>query len=72
MLRLLATVLAEVVVGLTIGGIVLALAIPALHHYGLIATGDLAGAIVITLVLVATIGAMMFRPNSAMNRYFRR
>ena len=72
MLRLLVTILAEAIVGIVISGVLLAMAVPVLYHYGLIASNDLAGAAVITLVLVGTVGAMILRPSSAMNRYFRR
>jgi hypothetical protein len=72
MLRVLVIVLVEAIVGVMIGGVVLAMAIPALYHYGLLAAGDLAGAVLITLVLVCTVGAMIWRPGSAMNRYLRR
>ena len=65
-------VLIETVVGVAIGGVLLAMALPALNHFGLIASHDLAGAVLITLVLVCTIGAMILRPGSAMNRYFKR
>lgn len=70
MLRLLVTVLAEAIVGLVIGGVLVAMAVPVLNHYGLIASNDLAGAAVITLVLAGTMGAAIFRPGSAMHRYF--
>ena len=44
MLRLFVMVVMETVVGVAIGGVVLAMALPALNHYGLIASHDLAGA----------------------------
>jgi len=72
MMRLLVTFLAEAIVGLMAGGVLLALAVPVLNHYGLIAPNGLLGAVVIALVLAGTVGAMILRPGSAMNRYFRR
>jgi hypothetical protein len=51
MLRLLVTVLAEAIVGMVLGGVLLAVAVPVLNHYGLIGPDDLVGAVVITLVL---------------------
>ena len=72
MLRLIVMVLLETIAGVAIGGVLLAIALPALNRYDLIAPDGLAGAVLITLVLVCTIGVMILRPGSAMNRYFRR
>lgn len=72
MLRLLVTLLAEAVVGLMIGGVLLALTVPVLNRYGIVGPNDLLGAVVIALVLVGTVGAVIFRPGGAMNRYLKR
>jgi len=72
MLRLALVVAVEIVVGLALAGIVLAVAVPVMVRRDLMAPGDLAGMLVIAVVFVAAIGAMLFRPGSAIDRYTKR
>ena len=72
MVKLLVTVAFEVVVGVALGGAVLAVVIPVLSHFGLIGSEGMAGALVITGGLVIAVGFMVLRPGSALNRRFER
>ena len=72
MLRLGIALICEVMVGVALGGAILALLVPVLSHVGLLDPGDMAGAIVVTGVLVASVGLMVLRPGSALNRRFER
>jgi hypothetical protein len=72
MLKLTAMVLFEAVIGLAVAGAVLAVGIPPMVGHELISPGDLAGSIIIAAVLVCSIGGMLFRPGSAINRYGKR
>lgn len=69
MLKLAVRVLLELILAITIAGVVLAILVPLMIRYELIAAGDLAGSIVIAGVILTAIGAMLFRPGSALNRY---
>ena len=72
MLRLVLAVAFEVMVGVAIGGVLLAVLIPVLGHFGLVQPGDLTGAVVIIGALVCSVGLMILRPGSALNRRFER
>ena len=72
MLRLALVVAVEIVVGLALAGIVLAVAVPVMVRRNLMAPGDLLGVLVIGIAFVVAIGAMLFRPGSGINRYSRR
>lgn len=69
MLKLAVLVLVEVMLAITVAGVVLAILVPLMIRYELIAVGDLAGSIVIAGIILAAIGAMVFRPGSALNRH---
>lgn len=69
MLKLAVLVLLEVMLAITVAGVVLAILVPVLIRYELIAIGDFTGSIVIAGTILVTIGAMLFRPGSAVNRY---
>jgi formate-dependent nitrite reductase membrane component NrfD len=71
MLRLMLYMLGEILAGIFVGGLVLAISIPMLMRAGLITTGDLAGILVIVATLVLTVAGMLFRPGSALNRRTR-
>ena len=70
MVKLLLTVAFEVVVGVALGGAALALIIPVLSHFGMAGSGGLVTALVTTGVLVISVGLMVLRPGSALNRRF--
>ena len=72
MLRLAVAIVCEVMVGVALGGAMLAVLVPVLSHVGLLDPGDMAGAIVVTGVLTASVGLMVLRPGSALNRRFER
>ena len=72
MLKLAFVVLVEVVVGLAVAAIVLAVGIPVMMRRELIAPGDLTGSFLIAGVLLAAVGGMLLRPGSAINRYGKR
>ena len=50
----------------------LAVLVPVLSHFGLVSSDDMTGAFVISSVLVISVGLMIFRPGSALNRHFER
>jgi hypothetical protein len=68
MLKLLLRVFGEMLIGFAGAGIVLGISIPILIKMGMITKGDLAGSLMIAVTIVAALGWMMFRPNSALNR----
>lgn len=72
MLTLTIRVMTEAAIGLAAAAVLLAIIVPALIGYHVIKPGDLAGSIVIGAVLVLAIGAMLFRPGSALNRFGKR
>ena len=72
MVRLVLAVVVEILVGTAIGGAVLAVLIPVLGHFGLVEPGDLTGAVIIIGALVCSVGLMILRPGSALNRHFER
>jgi hypothetical protein len=72
MWKLTAMVLFEAAIGLAVAGVVLAVGIPLMVGHKLIGPGDLTGSVIIVAVLVCSIGGMLFRPGSAINRYGKR
>ena len=72
MLRLAVAIVCEVMVGVALGGGMLAVLVPVLSHVGLLGSGGAAGTILITSVLITSIGFMVLRPGSALNRRFER
>ena len=72
MVKLVLTLAFEVLIGVALGGTVLAVLVPVLSHFGLVSSDDMTGAFVISSVLVISVGLMIFRPGSALNRHFER
>ena len=72
MVRLVLAVLVEIVIGLAIAAIVLAVRVPMMIGGGLMAPGDLVGTLAIAAVLAAAVGGMLLRPGSAICRYSKR
>ena len=69
MLKLTMLVIVEAVIGLAAAAVLLAVIVPLLIGHHFIAPGDVAGSVVIGAVLILAIGAMLFRPGSALNRF---
>ena len=69
MLKLMLRVLVEILIGVSLAGVVLAASVPVLIRYELVTPGDLAGTFVIAGALVIAVGGMLFRRGSALNRY---
>jgi hypothetical protein len=68
MLKLIALVIVEIVVGIAAAAGVLAVLIPQLIRHQIITPGSDAGAAVIGAVIVLAIGIMLFRPGSVLHR----
>jgi glycerol uptake facilitator-like aquaporin len=68
MTKLLRRVIVEAIVGISLAGLVLAIAVPALNRYTPNA-GDSTAAIVIVGLLMVVVAAVLLRPNSAINRW---
>ncbi len=71
MLKLLLGVLIEVFVGVSLAGLILALAIPLLNRNDLQGANDITARTVITGVLVGVVAVALFRPGSAIRRYMK-
>ena len=72
MTKLLLGMLIEAFIAISLAGVILALVVPALSLYDSASQPDLAATIVIVGVLVAAVAAALFRPGSAIRRYFER
>jgi hypothetical protein len=68
MMKLLFLVLLEVVVAIAIAGGILAAVVPVLVEHHTMNPGDLRGSVLIVGVMVMAVGAMLFRPGSALRR----
>ena len=68
MARLFVRVLVEVVVAISLAGILLAVIMPLLHRYHLAEAGDTAAALVIAGVIVTVTLAVILRPGGALSR----
>ena len=68
MLKLTMFVILDAVIGLAAAAVLLAVIVPLLIRRHFILPGDLAGTVLIAAVLVLAIGAMLFRPGSALHR----
>ena len=71
MLHLVVRVMAEALIGLSLAGVLLGLGMPLLMRRGLIAAGDNAAAILISVVVIFLVGAVLLRPGSALRRHRR-
>jgi hypothetical protein len=72
MRKLLLGVVVEVLVAITLAGLVLATAIPLLNRSGVIATGDATSIGIVIGVMLAILAIALFRPGSAIHRYVKR
>ncbi len=68
MLKLTVLVLVEVIIGLAVAGVVLAVTVPVLIGRQLLAPGDLTSSLVIGAVLILAVTGMLLRPGSALRR----
>ncbi|MEO5740120.1 MAG: hypothetical protein ABIS29_05950 [Vicinamibacterales bacterium] len=71
LLNLLLGVVVEVLVGVMLAGLILALAIPLMHRNDVVETSDPTSRIVIVSVLVGAVAVALLRPGSAIHRYRR-
>ena len=71
-MKLLLNVIIEVIIGVSLAGVVLAVAVPMLHSADLLGANDLTPTIVIVGVLVGAVAIALFRPGSAIHRRIRR
>jgi hypothetical protein len=71
-MKLLLNVIIEVVIAVSLAGVVLAIAVPALHSADLLGANDLTSMIVVVGVLVVAVAIALFRPGSAVHRHIRR
>ena len=71
MLKLLLGVILEVLVSTMFAGLILALAIPMLNRSNVTDSRDVTSAIVVTSVLIGAVAIALFRPGSAIHRYFK-
>ena len=72
MLKLLLGVLVEVFIAVSLAGAILALLIPALPLTQAVGKVDLAVIVAVVGVLLASVAVALFRPGSAIHRYFKR
>ena len=68
MVKLIMLVIVETVLGVAAAAVILVVLIPVLIGHRFITPGDLTGSIVIGAVLLVAVGAMLFRPGSALHR----
>jgi hypothetical protein len=72
MSKLLLSVIIEAGVGVSVAGVILALAIPALNRFSSVGQRDATPTIVVVGVLAASVAVALFRPGSAIRRYIKR
>ena len=68
--KLLFSMFIEAFIAVSLAGVILALLVPALSLVGSAGQPDLTGTIIIVGVLVAAVATALFRPGSAIRRYF--
>jgi hypothetical protein len=71
MWKLLLGVVIEVFVGISLAGLILALAIPVLNRHDLLGADVITARIIIIGVLVGAVAVAILRPGSAIRRYKR-
>ncbi len=71
MLRLLLSLTVEILLGLSLGGLLLAGVVPLLLKTGVMTAGDALGSLLVPAILALGAGAMVFRPGSALSRRFK-
>jgi hypothetical protein len=72
MSKLLLSVMIEVLAGVSVAGVILAVVIPALGRFGPAGQRDPTSTIVVVGVLAASVAVAIFRPGSAIRRYMKR
>lgn len=68
MVKLILGMVGEILIGFFLAGIVLAIGVPMLMRSGLIVPGDVVSVCLIAGTLALAVGAMLFRPGSALHR----
>jgi len=74
MVKLLFGVILEAIAGISLSGLILAVAVPLVHRYRPLQAGDgdIVPMAVIGAVILCVTAAVLFRPGSAINRWIRR
>jgi hypothetical protein len=68
MVKLILRMVGEILIGVFLAGIILAISVPMLVRSGMIVPGDVASVCIIAGTLALAVGAMLFRPGSALHR----
>jgi hypothetical protein len=68
MVKLILRMVGEVLIGFFLAGMVLAISIPMLMRFEVIAPGDVASVCIIAGTLALAVGVMLFRPGAALHR----
>jgi hypothetical protein len=72
MVKLLFSVLLEAGVGISLAGVLLAIAVPVVNRYRPTTVEDSTTAVIIGAVIAGVTAMVLFRPGSAINRWRRR
>ena len=68
MVKLILRMVGEILIGFFLAGIILAISVPMLMRSGMIVPGDVGSVCIIACTLALAVGAMLFRPGSALHR----
>jgi hypothetical protein len=68
MVKLILGMVGEILIGFFLAGIILAIGVPMLVRSGMIVPGDVVSVCLIAGTLALAVGAMLFRPGSALHR----
>ena len=68
MVKLILRIVGEILIGFFLAGIILAISVPLLMRSGMIVPGDVVSVCLIAGTLALAVGAMVFRPGSALHR----
>ena len=68
MVKLILRIVGEILIGFFLAGIILAISVPLLMRSGMIVPGDVVRVCLIAGTLALAVGAMVFRPGSALHR----
>ena len=71
-MRLILKMLAEVLLGVTVAAVLLAIALPILIHRNVLRPGDTLGSILVCVAIAGAILLMLLRPGSAVHRHRRK
>jgi hypothetical protein len=71
-MRLILKMLAEILLGVTVAGVLLAIALPILIHSNVLQPGETLGGILVCGSIASAILLMLLRPGSAVQRHLRK